>query len=123
MIVGFRLERTYALTFSGDLEGFEIDIRSTSVSVVMQLRETRLDEVEKIAELLAQHITRWNYEDEKGETLPITVDTLLGLESPVLAKIAKEWYRAATGVTAPLDEGLTVEETRLLESSIPIETS
>ncbi len=105
--MGFRLSRSYTLLFEGSvLEGLEVHIRATSVATVMQVREHFADPV-KLADLLTEHVTEWNYEDEDGRVLPISAESFLTLEEPVLAKIVKEWYRAATGVTAPLDGGST----------------
>jgi hypothetical protein len=116
--MGFRLNRTYALRFQGDLAGLEVDIAATSVGVVLKLRETSMGDSAAFAGMLAEHVTHWNYEDEKGEVLPICVESFLELEEPVLALIVKEWYKAAVGVTAPLDEGSTLGQ---LVASIPME--
>lgn len=119
--MGFTLNRTYALRFSGALEGLEVDIRSTSAGVVMQLREVAQDDPSKLAELLAEHMIRWNYEDGQGEPVPCTKDGLLSVELPLVAEVAKEWYRAATGISAPLAERST-SGLPPLEGSIPMET-
>lgn len=101
--MGFRLNRSYTLLFEGSvLEGLEVNIRATSVETVMQVRE-HYDDPTVLAGLLAEHVTEWNYEDADGKTLPIEPGSFLSLEEPVMARIVKEWYRAATGVTAPLD--------------------
>lgn len=119
--MGFRLSRVYALRFSGALEGLEVDIKGTSVGVVQQLRETETRDVQGLAKLLAAHIIRWNYENEDGTALEATPENLVSsLEEPVLGAIVKEWYRAATGVTAPLDERST-SGSQFPEASIPME--
>lgn len=103
----FQLQRTYALRWDdGDLAGFEVDIRSTSVAVMLQIRQSANDP-ERVAKHLAEHVIRWNYADDAGEVLPIVADSFLSLEESVLAAIVRQWYRAATGVSAPLDEGST----------------
>jgi hypothetical protein len=120
--MGFRLDRTYALRWdAGDLEGLEIDIRSTSVETMREVRALKLSQDEtRLAEILIAHIKRWNFEDEAGETLPISVDSLLSQESVVLAAVAREWYLAAVGVSAPLDLGST-STSPSAEESIPME--
>lgn len=116
--MGFRLNRTYALEFKGDLEGFEVKLRSTSIAVVFEVQQAV--ELKRLAELLAEHIVSWNYEDAEGKPLEPTVDNLLGLEEVVLVAIAREWVRAARGVTAPLDDGST-SGNEFQEESIPME--
>lgn len=107
--MGFRLDRTYALRWDdGDLAGLEVDIRSTSVENAMFLRDAGLNESSKdLAKLLAEHVKRWNYEDEAGNPLPVAPESFLSLEVVVMVAITRAWYRAATGVTTPLDEGST----------------
>lgn len=126
--MGFRLDRTYALRWdAGDLAGLEIDIRSTSVGTLREMRSLRegtpvngKDANLVLAEILVDHIRRWNFEDENGEPLPVTVDSLMAQESAVLRAIAREWYLAAAGVSAPLDDGSTSTEPSP-EESIPME--
>lgn len=102
--MGFRLNRTYRLVFEGALEGLEVSIRSTSVGTTRQLRDATPD---LLAEMLADHVIDWNYEDEDGKPLPIAPASFLALEEPVLAAIIREWYRAAAGITAPLEQPST----------------
>lgn len=118
--MGFRLNRTYKLIFKGDMEGAEVKIRSTSVSSVLALREMT-DDTRAMVELLATHVTEWNLERADGTPLPIEADAIMDeLEEVVLAEILLQWYRAATGVTAPLDDGSTSGEQFPVES-IPME--
>jgi len=105
--MGFRLNRSYTLLFEGSvLEGLVVSIKATSVATVMEIREN-FDNPKLLADLLAEHVTEWNWESEYGATLPVSAESFLSLEEPVLATIIKEWYRAAIGVTAPLDGGST----------------
>jgi hypothetical protein len=115
--MGFRLNRTYRLDFSDfpDLEGLEVLCRSATVQTVAEFRNA--DE-EEIAALLAANVIDWNYEDEDGNTLPIEAASFLGLERVVIRAIAREWYKAATGVSSPLAERSASPE-RFPEESIP----
>ncbi len=124
--MGVRLQRTYALRWDvgHHLAEVEIDIRSTTVATLQQLRGLRLsdaDDIATLAGLLAEHITRWNLDGEDGQTLPVSVDSLLSLESAVLQSIGKQWYIAAAGITTPLDERSTSGE-QSPEESLPMET-
>lgn len=111
--MGFTLNRVYELRWAGgDLEGLEIDIRSTSIGTQARMRESEAD---GLAEILAEHIVRWNWDDIKP-----TAEGLLSLEQPVFYEIVREWWKAARGVTAPLDLGSTDGEPSV-EQSIPMD--
>lgn len=112
--MGWRMDRTYVLKFEGAMEGAEVKIRATSVGTVLALRGASDPAV--VAGLLSEYLESWNFDDEKGEPLGTSPEDILGgVEQPVLQHIAQEWYKAATGVTAPLDfEPLT-------EAAIPME--
>lgn len=122
--MGFKLERTYALRWDGDLAGLEVDIRGTSVAVMQEIRGLRVSaegtEVLRLAEILAAHIKRWNFEGDDGETLPITAESILAQEASVVSAIGREWYLAAAGVSAPLDLKST-DSPPSVEPSIPME--
>jgi hypothetical protein len=122
--MGFRLQRTYALRWDEgtDLAGLEIDMTSTSVATLMEVKALKVGRDEaRLGALLADHVKSWNLEDENGETLPISAESLYTQEAAVLAEIAKQWYLAAAGVSAPLALGSTSSATSV-EESIPMET-
>jgi hypothetical protein len=117
--MGFRLNRTYVLKFEGAMEGAEVKLRSTSVSTALELRAGQ--EIERTAQMLVDHVIDWNLEDAKGVKLDFTAQALLDeLEEPVLAAIIKEWFKAAVGITSPLDAPSTSGEPSP-EESIPME--
>jgi hypothetical protein len=120
--MGFRLNRTYALSWdAGDMKGAEIKIRATSTSTALALREGTADNVRTMVDLLVQHIISWNFVREDDTPLPLDTDMIMGeLEESVLAEILLQWYRAATGVSAPLDNGSTSGAPFPVES-IPME--
>lgn len=119
--MGFRIDRTYVLEFEGALEGLYVKIKSTPVSVMMRFQSnTTWDET---AELLAEYVLEWNYENEDGKPLPIEKEAIIaGMEVPVMVRIAREWAKAAGGITAPLDPPST-DGKPSLEESIPMEIS
>lgn len=120
--MGFRLDRTYALRFEGVLDGLEVDIRSTPAGVALEIRELAMNDTGRMAELLAEYTTRWSMEDADGKPVRLERDAILAeVETPVLLELMKEWYRAATGISAPLDIGST-SGSPFLEESIPMET-
>lgn len=114
--MGFRLDRTYVLVFEGAMEGAEVSIRATSIGTVLKLRE--ITEAAELAKLLADHLVAWNFEDADGNPLPTTTEAIMeNLEGVVIGRIGREWYRAATGVTAPLEPSISMESS--LEMEIP----
>jgi hypothetical protein len=121
--MGYQLGRVYDLRFGGAMDGAEVKIRSTTVGRMLQLRQMIEDEdVPGLVDMLTEHLIEWNLEDPAGDPVPMTVEGLLAnLEEPVLGVILREWYKAATGVTAPLD-GPSTSSGPSLEESIPMET-
>lgn len=117
--MGFRINRTYVLEFEGALEGLYVKIKSTPISVLMRFQSnTTWDET---AELLAEYVLEWNYEDEEGKPLAIEKEAILtGMEVPVMVRIAREWAKVAGGITAPLDRPSTDGE-QSLEGSLQME--
>ncbi len=116
--MGFRLNRTYVLDFAGTaLDGLEVKIGATSVATSSAIRDSQ--SATDLCALLAENMLEWNYADATGEVVPITAEAIgANLEESVLAKICREWYKAAVGVTAPLDESSTSGEP-YREASIP----
>jgi hypothetical protein len=114
----FYLNRTYDLEFSGALAGLEIKIKNTSVATLLQLEETAINSQE-MADLLAGNVVEWNWGSGQGAE-PIVAESFLALESPVLRAIVNAWHKAATGVSAPLDQP-SKDGDSLVEESIPME--
>ncbi len=118
--MGFRLNRTYVLDFSGTaLDGLVVKMAATSVATAAEIRST--GEAPALADLIAANMVEWNYEDADGNPVPVEGAAIAAeLEEAVLAAIAREWYKAAVGVTAPLDDASTSGEPSP-EVSIPME--
>lgn len=116
--MGFRLNRTYVLAFEGAMEGAYVKLKATPIGVALELRSSSASEGDEVLALLAEYVTEWNLEDEAGQPLPMTTEAIkANLEVPVVAKIIGEWYKAAVGVTAPLDPPAPEE----VEPDIPME--
>ena len=102
--MGFRLDRSYVLEFEGAMEGAYVKIKSTPVGVALEMRQAGDLPIDRAAELLAEYVSDWNLDGPDGKPLPITKEAILAdLEQVVLGKIFVEWYKAAVGLTAPLD--------------------
>ena len=100
--MGFRIDRTYVLEFEGAMAGAYVKIRSTPVGVALELRSGIA--AGRAIELLADYVVEWNLDGPDDQPLPIDPEAIKGgLEESVVAKIIVEWYKAAAGVTAPLD--------------------
>lgn len=84
------------------MEGAYVKIKSTPVGVALELR-SGID-ANRAIELLVQYVQEWNLDGPDDKPLPIDVEAVkAGLEESVIAKIIVEWWKAAAGVTAPLD--------------------
>lgn len=102
--MGFKLNRGYVLEFQGSaLEGAEVHIKNTPIGVVLELLSDEITTARQI-DLLVEYVTSWNFETADGEPIPVTSDGIKAhVEEAVIAKVLLEWFRAARGVTAPLD--------------------
>lgn len=100
--MGFKLGRSYDLRFTGAMTGAEVSIRSTPVEVMLRLAGDIT--FAESAELLAEYVTDWNLDGLDDQPLKVTTaDIMANMEAAVLEKVVREWYKAARGVTAPLD--------------------
>jgi hypothetical protein len=107
--MGFKVGRVFALDFSGtDVDGAIVRIRSASIGTLQEMMTT--DDVEREAEIFADHLISWNleydgdaYPDKAGQQVPATGAGVLSLEEPVRDLLVKEWWKATRGITVPLD--------------------
>ncbi len=101
------------------MEGAYVKLRATPVGVALELRADV--GIKRAAELLAEYVEEWNLDGPDDEPLPVTAEAILGnLEEAVIAKVIVEWYKAAVGVTAPLDP--PGADGTLTDADIPMET-
>lgn len=116
----FRLEGEFKDT---EAEGGFVVFRSTSIGVVAEIRDGTT--FERDAELLAEHIVEWNFENEQGP-IPVTPAGLLSLEEPLFLLLLREWMKATRGITAPFDrrssDGGSPPTADEAAPSIPMET-
>lgn len=115
--MGFRLNRTYRLEFEGEMAGAEVRMRGASIAHLLEMKNATSDR--ELAELLVPLLIDWNMEDPGGETLPLTLDGVLGLEPEVMGGLVNAWYKAVLSVPAPLDGGST-SSGPFPEESIPM---
>lgn len=101
----------YKLVFDDttDAPGLEITLRGLTIKERRELStqtregETEMDVVARTCELLARQMVSWNREDEDGQPLPMTVDSLMDEEPGLIIDISVKWQEAIFGVSAPLD--------------------
>lgn len=113
--MGFKIPRRSAiLEFDGDFKGAEIACR-LDVNTETYFAVTRLqndvgdgDDESKIRAVLAffvDHIaTGWNLEDDDGQPIELTVNSLMTLPANLTLAIIPKWKEAATGVPVPLEQ-------------------
>lgn len=118
--MGFRPEpKLYKLTFTDPaFHGFQVTMRSIPIGRSLEIQQTQanrtgLSSVEVtclLAEILVEHMVDWNLEDEDGNPLPISRDTMLTQDADLIWTTNKAWIEAISGVPAPLDESSTSGE-------------
>ncbi len=57
-----------------------------------------------MADLVASHMVAWNREDEDGNALPPTMESLEDEEPSLINLIIDRWTDAVAGVAAPLEQ-------------------
>lgn len=122
-----RNPKQYKLIFAdGDYEGLEVVMRSVTIREMRQLRGSSSDESEgddtfdQLLGVVASHMVEWNREDEDGQPLPPTLESLEDEEPSLIHTIINQWTEAVAGVPAPLEQPSNSGETALVES-IPME--
>ena len=124
--MGFKLGRTYVLEFPEGtyLAGAEVRVRSMSIATIERVEEMSFAEG---FPLFLEHVEGWNLEDADGTPLAIDEKACTEvMERPVRDKLVREWYKAAAGISAPLDQPLpdgdSSPTTDIEPPSIPMES-
>lgn len=119
-----RTPTLYKLTFDDttNAPGFEITLKSLTIKERRELStlvgegDTEMDVVARTCELLARQGVSWNREDEEGNPLPLTVESLMDEEPALIIDISVKWQQAIFGVSIPLDSDSPSGETSEVES-------
>lgn len=124
--MGFKLGRVYVLEFEGvpDMDGAVVRLRSPSIDTLDALLEMNNREQ---WETMLKHLIDWNFEDAEGKPIPQTIEGVTqNMEPQVPIVIMRHWYRAARGITAPLENpssaGTQQPEEENVAPLIPMET-
>ncbi len=101
--MGFKIGRVFELDFGTegqtDAFGAVVKMRSASIATIREMRECDLD---REAELIAEHVVEWNIENDDGP-MPATAASVLAFDEPFRDIVANEWLKASRGITAPFD--------------------
>ena len=114
--MGFRREpKTFRLVFDDpELAGLEVRARSLSIG---ELEDDDL----QVYESFAAALVSWNLEDENGDELPATLETVRSYpDVDFMNALASAWIKAVTGVDDDLGKDLPAGR-RSLEESLPME--
>lgn len=121
-----RNPKLYKLRFADDdYAGLEITLRSLTIGEMRQVRGSSDDEDDsdvlvRMTRMIAQQMVSWNREDETGQPLPPTYESLEGEEPSLINLIIDQWTQAVSGVPAPLEQPSNSGDPSLVES-IPTE--
>lgn len=107
--MGYRRNRkTYKLTFE-EFPGLQVTARSIPVGDLLEIlqlagemgKNPSTEQVEQLFARFAAQIEEWNYEDEGGQPLKPTVETLMGEEMDFVLKLINGWAGAVAGTPDP----------------------
>lgn len=127
--MGYRREpKIYKLVFADpDMEGLIVRAKSTSVRQFLEIQAmadaTEADGAKGMKTLFAAFagvLVSWNLEDENGQELPTTAETLLDQEFGFVMQIVMAWIEAIADVGEKLGKAST-PGSPLLEASLPME--
>jgi hypothetical protein len=118
--MGFsRTQTIYKLVFDDpDIEGLVVKVRRGSFGERIEF-DAFTNGREQV-DFFAQFLVEWNVEDDEGQPLPFTGESLWSLEEPTLKAIVQAWIDAAREVAGPLGQPSSVGDPSL-EASMPME--
>jgi hypothetical protein len=126
--MGYRRSRkVYKLAFE-EFPGLEITTTSASVGELMEILELAgamatkpdPDQMDMLFGAFAGHIREWNYEDEDGNPLKPTLETLKGEDSDFVTKLIAGWAQAISRADVPLAPASSGTSRNPVEESIPM---
>ena len=110
-----RKVKHYVLQFEDDeLEEFECVCGSLSVDEFIEItglagrltaRDTETDEVQRLFDILAEKIIRWNLEDDDDKPVPHDAETLRKQDFDFIMAIQMAWMSAMADIAPPLPDG------------------
>lgn len=124
--MGYRpKKKIYDLKFDDpDMEGLEVKLRGLNTGQMLEADAARADggeeAIRSLLTLYAEQLVEWNVEDDEGEILPTTLESVLAQELDFNMKVVDAWQAAVNGVSAPLDSA-SPDGAPSLEASIPMD--
>lgn len=130
--MGFKAKRAWELALPDTLKGLTVLVRGRSMGEYLQGRDLsweddpeikRDEKVERYRALYKEFVAdiiEWNLEDENGETLEISEQSLLDGDDILLIPVVAAWANRRVKLPSPLDGGSTSGDS-LEEENIPME--
>lgn len=122
--MGYTRTKTFDMRFKeGEMAGLEVRCRRVSVGTLFDVgaivdrRKESKEAFTAAVEELAKVIVSWNYEDDDGNPVPISAETLLEEDADFILGLFKAWTDALGGVPAPLEQASPDGE---MEAQIPM---
>lgn len=114
----------YKLVFdeTTDDPGLEVTLRSMSIKRLNELNEQRSEDdtdgmvFDRLCSTIAAQLVSWNREDEDGQPMPPTLESLEEEEPKLVHAIIAKWNEAMVGVPAPLESDSPSGELSPVES-------
>ena len=118
-------KKIYDLKFDDpEMDGLEVKLRGLNTGQMLMADAARAEGSEELIrgllELYAQQLVAWNIEGDDGEILPLTLESVLGLDLDFNMQVIDAWKEAVAGVAAPLESDSPSGELSL-EASIPMD--
>lgn len=127
-MAGYRVERkVYVLEFDDEkyagmiikVHGFTVR-EGIDIEAMLGADKEGKERLEQWLRTFAERIVDWNLEDENGEKLPISYDTLQDMDFDFVLPMFHGWRRAVMDVSVPLEQESSNGDTSGL-GSIPME--
>lgn len=61
-----------------------------------------LELLEPLVDVFVRNVNAWNLEDEDGNPVPVTEETIRGEDSRMMLQVVMSWSESATSVAPPL---------------------
>jgi hypothetical protein len=131
--MGYKPQRkAYLLRFQGtEWDGLEVTAHNLTTGDLLDSEAARVTRVaggtvaegwvEEMIRRLGGNLVSWNLEDESGQPVPATPESLLSQDSDMVLAIVKAWNSAMSEVPAPLPEPSSAGGQSALEASIPMD--
>lgn len=119
-----RKTKIYDLDFAGtEQDGLEIRIRGLNLDQINTMQTDQLGNSpegrRRLMAFFAEQLINWNMEDDDGQALPPTLDSIRTLDFEEFDSIIGAWGTAVAGVDAPLPQ-TSADGQPSVEASIPM---